>query len=55
MTIGGVARMGVVALRTSHLRSSAAGYARLWGGTSKMDCRRQLPQKAARLRQEGAL
>lgn len=38
------------------LRSSAAGYARLWGGgTSKMDCRRQLPQKAARLRQEGAL
>ena len=39
----------------SALRSSAAGCARLWVGTSKMDCRRQLPQKAARLRQEGAL
>ncbi|WP_308599208.1 hypothetical protein [uncultured Desulfovibrio sp.] len=37
------------------LRRSAAGYARLWAGARKMDCRRQLPRKAARLRQEGAL
>ena len=35
-------------------RSSAAGYARLWTGV-RAGCRRQLPRRAGRLRQEGAL
>lgn len=34
--------------------SSAAGYARLWTGV-RAGCRRQLPRRAGRLRQEGAL
>ena len=34
------------------LRSSAAGYARMWAGTRKMESRRQQP-KAGHLRQEG--
>ncbi|WP_297160348.1 hypothetical protein [uncultured Desulfovibrio sp.] len=33
------------------LRSSAAGYARMWAGTRKMECRRQQPRKAGHLRQ----
>ena len=37
------------------LRSSAAGYARMWAGTRKMESRRQQPRKAGHLRQEEVL
>ena len=37
------------------LRSSAAGYARMWAGTRKMEYRRQQPRKAGHLRQEEVL
>lgn len=37
------------------LRSSAAGYARMWAGTRKMESRRQQPRKAGHLRQAGLM